>query len=85
MTRSLMAMTLSVSITMYWNYNLDTAKKHFKQTREVVDFYNKAFGFYPFARDGFGLVESPYEGMEHQTAIAYGHGYGKNNSQRLPE
>ena len=62
------------------NYNLDTAREHFKQTRDVVAFYNKAFGFYPFAKDGFGLVESPYEGMEHQSAIAYGNGYNMNNS-----
>ena len=62
-------------------YNLDTAREHFKQSGDVVSFYNKAFGFYPFRHDGFGLVESPYEGMEHQSAIAYGHGYNKNNSQ----
>jgi aminopeptidase N len=62
-------------------YNLDIASEHFKQTRDVVSFYNKAFGFYPFAKDGFGLVESPYEGMEHQSAIAYGNGYNKNNAQ----
>jgi aminopeptidase N len=61
--------------------NLDTAKRHFKQTREIMSFYNKAFGFYPFARDGFSLVESPYEGMEHQSAIAYGNGYGKKSEQ----
>ena len=54
------------------HYNLDIARKHFHQTRDVVSFYNRAFGMYPFARDGFGLVESPYEGMEHQSAIAYG-------------
>jgi aminopeptidase N len=63
------------------NYNLDIAREHFKQCRDVVSFYNKAFGYYPFAKDGFGLVESPYEGMEHQSAIAYGNGYEKNNSQ----
>ncbi len=48
------------------DYNLDVAKNHFMQTRDVVGFYDKAFGPYPFKRDGFGLVESPYEGMEHQ-------------------
>jgi aminopeptidase N len=62
-------------------YNLDTAKQHFKQVGDVLRFYNKAFGFFPFAKDGFGLVESPYEGMEHQTAIAYGHGYSENNAR----
>ncbi len=61
-------------------YSKTIAEEHFKQTSEVVAFYNKAFGFYPFPKDGFGLVESPYEGMEHQSAIAYGHGYSKNNS-----
>ncbi len=60
------------------NYNLEEAKDHFKQTRDVVAFYNKAFGPYPFNRDGFGLVESSYEGMEHQSAIAYGNGFEKN-------
>jgi aminopeptidase N len=61
------------------DYNLDLARQHFKQTRDVVDFYDKAFGIYPFKNDGFGLVESPYEGMEHQSAIAYGNGYDKND------
>ncbi len=55
--------------------NLEKAKEHFKQANEVVSFYSKVFGEYPFMRDGFGLVESPYAGMEHQTAIAYGNGY----------
>jgi aminopeptidase N len=30
------------------------------------------FGPYPFYTDGYKLVESPYLGMEHQSAIAYG-------------
>ena len=60
-------------------YNLDKAKEHFTQARDVVSFYSYAYGRYPFMADGFGLVESPYEGMEHQTAIAYGHGF--RNSQ----
>jgi aminopeptidase N len=60
-------------------YNLDAARRHFAQTKEVISFYNKAFGFYPYRRDGFGLVESSYEGMEHQSAIAYGNGYDKNS------
>jgi aminopeptidase N len=63
------------------DYNLDLAKTYFKQTREVIAFYDKAFGIYPFRRDGFGLVESPYEGMEHQSAIAYGNGYNTNEGK----
>lgn len=56
-------------------YNLEKAKEHFTQTKDLLRFYNDAFGQYPFMADGFGLVDSPYEGMEHQTAIAYGHGF----------
>ncbi len=67
--------------------NLEKAKEHFTQAKQVVKFYNDIFGKYPFMRDGFGLVESPYSGMEHQTAIAYGNaysnkkGYGYRNKQ----
>jgi aminopeptidase N len=60
-------------------YNLDKAMQHFKQALEVVGFYSDIYGKYPFIRDGFGLVESPYAGMEHQTAIAYGNSYGNKN------
>ncbi|MBN2612289.1 MAG: M1 family metallopeptidase [Bacteroidales bacterium] len=56
-------------------HNLEKAQKHFQQTKDILKFYNSVFGSYPFMNDGFALVESPYEGMEHQTAIAYGHGY----------
>lgn len=61
------------------SYNVDAARRHFEQTKEILSFYNRAFGFYPYRRDGFGLVESSYEGMEHQGAIAYGNGYDKNS------
>ena len=30
------------------------------------------FGPYPFYEDGYQLVQSPYLGMEHQSAVAYG-------------
>jgi aminopeptidase N len=32
----------------------------------------KRFGPYPFPKDGFKIVQTPYVGMEHQSAIAYG-------------
>jgi aminopeptidase N len=56
----------------------DKAKEHFKQLKDHLAFYEDVFGPYPFYRDGFKLVESPYAGMEHQTAIAYGNKF-KNN------
>lgn len=64
-------------------YNLEKAKSHFQQTKEVLEVYNTVYGSYPFMEDGFGLVESPYEGMEHQTAIAYGYGYTNDNKHYL--
>jgi aminopeptidase N len=53
----------------------EKAKKHFQQLKEHLAFYEETFGAYPWYRDGFKLVESPYAGMEHQTAIAYGNGF----------
>lgn len=55
--------------------NLEKAKEHFRQTVDVIRFFEETFGEYPWWREGFKLVESPYRGMEHQTAIAYGDRY----------
>lgn len=63
-------------------YNYEEAKLHFQQVKKHLAFYEKMFGEYPWQRDGFKLVESPYAGMEHQSAIAYGNGY-KNDYQNL--
>lgn len=56
----------------------DKAVDHFKQLKDHLAVYEELFGPYAFYRDGFKLVESPYAGMEHQTAIAYGNKF-KNN------
>jgi aminopeptidase N len=55
--------------------NLEKAKDHFRQVKDVINIYSSAFGPYPWMKEGYKLIESPYEGMEHQTAIAYGSGY----------
>ncbi len=57
------------------DYNLETAKKHFKQVKTTLSCFEYYFGPYPFRNDGFALVETPYLGMEHQGAIAYGNQY----------
>lgn len=62
------------------SYNYEKARAHFRQTAPIIKFYEETFGPYPWPNDGFKLVESPYEGMEHQSAIAYGNGY-KNTFQ----
>ncbi|HEX8546005.1 MAG TPA: M1 family metallopeptidase [Cytophagaceae bacterium] len=56
-------------------YNEDTARKHFEQVKRMLTCYEKLFGEYPFSKDGYALVETPYWGMEHQGAIAYGNKY----------
>jgi len=61
--------------------NLSKAKKHFGQVKDVISFYSRSFGPYPWIKEGFRLVEGSYEGMGHQTAIAYGSGY--SNLRRL--
>lgn len=58
--------------------NLEKAKMHFQQSREMLLIFEKYFGSYPFQKDGYCLVETDYWGMEHQSAVAYGNHY-KNN------
>lgn len=55
--------------------NLEKAKKQFQQVKPMLACYEKLFGKYPFWKDGYALVETPYLGMEHQGAIAYGNKY----------
>ncbi len=56
-------------------YNLEKAKKHFQQVHKMMDLYEKFFSVYPFPNDSYKMVETPYWGMEHQSAIAYGNNY----------
>ena len=52
--------------------DLDKAKKQFTQVQGMLQAYQHYFGEYPFKKDGYKLVEVPYAGMEHQSAVAYG-------------
>ena len=57
------------------SYNEEKAKKHFEQVKPMMSCFENYFGKYPFWEDGYALVETPYLGMEHQSAIAYGNDY----------
>jgi aminopeptidase N len=57
--------------------NEEIAKKHFEEVKPMMDCFQTKFGKYPFAEDGYKLVETPYLGMEHQSAVAYGNKYKK--------
>ncbi len=61
----------------YWviDYNLEKAKKHFKQVKPMIKAFENWFGPYPFYKDSYKLVEAPHLGMEHQSNVAYGNGY----------
>lgn len=58
--------------------NEEIAKKHFgEDVKPMLTCFQSKFGKYPFANDGYKLVETPYLGMEHQSAVAYGNKYKK--------
>ncbi len=60
--------------------DLPAARAQFAQARLMLAAFTHYLGPYPFARDGYKLVQVPYAGMEHQSAVAYGNhfqnGYG---------
>ncbi|MBL6447183.1 M1 family metallopeptidase [Fulvivirga sp. 29W222] len=57
------------------SYNLEKAKEQFKDAKRTLEAFEYWFGPYPFYEDGYKLVEVPYLGMEHQSAVTYGNGY----------
>lgn len=61
-------------------YNLEKAKKEFQEVKPMLKCYTEKFGNYPFKKDGYKLIETPYLGMEHQSGIGYGNGYQKGYS-----
>jgi aminopeptidase N len=48
---------------------------HFKQVFGVLEAFEHYLAPYPFWRDGYALIETPYLGMEHQSGIAYGNNF----------
>jgi aminopeptidase N len=44
--------------------------------------YEKYVGKYPFAKDGYKLIEAPYSGMEHQSAVTYGNRFANGYLER---
>jgi aminopeptidase N len=56
--------------------NEEKAREQFYgQVKPMMDAFEHWFGPYPFYEDGFKLIEVPYLGMEHQSAVTYGNGY----------
>jgi len=55
------------------DYNKSKAASYLKpEVHRTLKVFEYWLGPYPFYADGFKMVEAPYIGMEHQSAIAYG-------------
>ena len=57
--------------------NYEKAKIQFKEVKTMLKCYEHYFGKYPFYIDGYKLIDAPHNGMEHQSAVAYGNHYWK--------
>ncbi|MGD0498438.1 MAG: M1 family metallopeptidase [Bryobacteraceae bacterium] len=62
--------------------DLDKAKAQFAQAKGMLEAYQHYFGPYPFRKDGYKLIEVPYPGMEHQSAVAYGNHFANGYLER---
>ena len=62
--------------------DLDKAKKQFSQAKGMLQAFQHYFGEYPFKKDGYKLIEVPYAGMEHQSAVAYGNHFANGYLER---
>lgn len=62
----------------YWvlRENEARAKTFFpKNVNPMLKAFEHWFGPYPFYEDSYKLIDAPYNGMEHQSAVTYGNGY----------
>ena len=62
--------------------DLDKAKKQFAQARGMLEAFQHYFGEYPFKKDGYKLIQAPYSGMEHQSAVTYGNRFANGYLER---
>ncbi len=62
--------------------DMEGAKRQFAQVPGMMKAYYHYLGEYPFKKDGFKLVQVPYSGMEHQSAVAYGNHFANGYLNR---
>jgi aminopeptidase N len=48
----------------------------------MIEAFQKVLGEYPFGKDGYKLIEVPYSGMEHQSAVTYGNRFANGYLER---
>jgi len=54
------------------------AMRLFPQFKKQLRFLERTLGPYPFRADKYGVAQTPYLGMEHQTVISYGGDFTNN-------
>jgi aminopeptidase N len=62
--------------------SLEKARAQFAQAKPMLEAFQKFFGEYPFQKDGYKLIEVPYSGMEHQSAVTYGNRFANGYLER---
>lgn len=62
--------------------DVERAKMQFAQTKGMLAAFENYFGAYPFKKDGFKLIQVPYSGMEHQSAVTYGNRFANGYLER---
>lgn len=62
--------------------DVEKAKKQFAQAKGMLRAYEHYFGEYPWPKDGYKLIEVPYSGMEHQSAVTYGNHFANGYLER---
>jgi len=62
--------------------DLDKARRQFAQAKGMIEAFQHYFGDYPFAKDGYKLIQAPYSGMEHQSAVTYGNRFANGYLER---
>jgi aminopeptidase N len=62
--------------------DLDKAKRQFVQAKGMIEAFQHYFGEYPFAKDGYKLIQALYSGMEHQSAVTYGNRFANGYLER---
>jgi aminopeptidase N len=62
--------------------DLEKAHKQFAQAKGMIEAFQHYFGEYPFKKDGYKLIQAPYSGMEHQSAVTYGNHFANGYLER---
>ncbi len=62
--------------------DLEKARSQFAQAKPMIECFQKYFGPYPFPEDGYKLIQVPYAGMEHQSAVTYGNKFANGYLER---